>query len=125
MHNIDPLIADLKIVMEEINSMMSKFAEVCQLEKSFKKTHFFKTKHALTFVEKRKTQVLQLIRRFTETVLQIVSARNSPTIEGPYATDWHYALECVDTFNKVRMNFKDFFQERSERSDNNSKNGRA
>ena len=35
-------------------------------------------------------------------VLQIVGGRNTSTIEGPHATDWLYALECVDSFNKVR-----------------------
>ena len=33
-----------------------------------------------------------------------MGGRNTSTIEGPHATDWLYALECVDSFNKVRCN---------------------
>ena len=89
--------------MEKVDAMMAKFTELCQLEKNIKKTNFYRAKHAIVYVEKKKTQIQQLLRRFTEIILQFVSSRHSPTIDGPYATDWLYALECVDSFNKVSL----------------------
>lgn len=101
MHNIDPLVTDFKVLLEKTSSLLTRFAELCQAEKSIKKTLFHKAKHALSHVEKKKTQIQQLIRKFTEIILQIVGSRNTSSIDGPHATDWTYALECVDTFNKV------------------------
>ena len=106
MHNMDPLMSDFKATMEKADALISKFSELCQVEQNVRKTNFYRAKHALTHTEKKKTQIQQLIRRFTEMVLQIVSARNTSTIEGPHATDWLYALECVDSFNKVSRNQK-------------------
>jgi len=102
MHNIDPLMSEFKATMEKTDALMSKLAELCQVESSnVRKTNFYRAKHALTHAEKKKTQLQQLIRRFIEMVLQIVGGRNTSTIEGPHATDWLYALECVDSFNKM------------------------
>ena len=101
MHNIDPLLADFKTSMEKVDGMIVRFAELCQLEKNIKKTNFYRAKHAIQYIEKKKTQIQQLIRRFTEIILQIVSSRDLASIDGPHATDWLYALECVDSFNKV------------------------
>ena len=101
LHNIDPLTSEFKETMEKTDALMSKFTELCQVESNVRKTNFYRAKHALLHVEKKKTQIQQLIRRFTEMVLQIVGCRNTSTIEGPHATDWLYALECVDSFNKV------------------------
>ena len=102
MHNIDPLMSEFKDTMQKTDALMSKMTELCQLDINVRKTNFYRAKHALNHAEKKKTQIQQLIRRFTEMVLQIVGGRNTSTIEGPHATDWLYALECVDSFNKVR-----------------------
>ena len=102
MHNIDPLMSEFKDTMGKTDALMSKMTDLCQLEPNIRKTNFYRAKHALNHAEKKKTQIQQLIRRFTEMVLQIVGGRNTSTIEGPHATDWLYALECVDSFNKVR-----------------------
>ena len=102
MHNIDPLLADFKSILEKTIALMVKLAELCQQDKSVRKTFLYKARLAVTHVEKKKTQIQQLIRRFIQLILQIVSVRKTVSIEGPYVTDWLYALECVDSFNKVR-----------------------
>ena len=69
MHNIDPLMSEFKATMEKTDALMSKLAELCQVESSnVRKTNFYRAKHALTHAEKKKTQLQQLIRRFTEMV---------------------------------------------------------
>ena len=69
MHNIDPLMSEFKDTMEKTDALMSKLAELCQVESSnVRKTNFYRAKHALTHAEKKKTQLQQLIRRFTEMV---------------------------------------------------------
>ena len=72
MHNIDPLMSEFKATMEKTDALMSKLAELCQVESSnVRKTNFYRAKHALTHAEKKKTQLQQLIRRFTEMVRNI------------------------------------------------------
>jgi hypothetical protein len=102
MYNVEPLIADMKAALEKVDAIMAKFADLCQLEKTIKKTLFYRVRHALQHVEKQKVQIQQLFRRFVDVILQMVSGRNLPSIEGGAASDWHYALECVDSFNKVK-----------------------
>ena len=102
MHNIEPLIADFKAIMEKIDALTVKYVELCQVEKNVKSTIFYRVKHTVAHVEKQKTQMLQLIRRFVALILQIVGSRAAHTIEGPLITDWLYTFECVDAFNKVR-----------------------
>ena len=68
MHNIDPLMSEFKDTMEKTDALMSKLAELCQVESNVRKTNFYRAKHALTHAEKKKTQLQQLIRRFTEMV---------------------------------------------------------
>ena len=101
LHNIDPLIADFKSALEKVEARLDQFASLCQVEKNVSKTLFHRTKTAVQRLEKQKTLIEQLIRRFVQVVLQIVGSRNIHLIEGPAATDWLYALECVDAFNKV------------------------
>ena len=74
MHNIDPLMSEFKDTMEKTDALMSKLAELCQVESSgnVRKTNFYRAKHALTHAEKKKTQLQQLIRRFTEMVRVIL-----------------------------------------------------
>jgi len=101
LHNIDPLIADFKSALEKVEAHLDQFASLCQVEKNVSKTLFHRTKTAVQRLEKQKTLIEQLIHRFVQVVLQIVGGRNIHSIEGPAATDWLYALECVDAFNKV------------------------
>ena len=101
LHNIDPLIADFKSALEKVELRLDQFASLCQVEKNVSKTLFHRTKTAVQRLEKQKTLIEQLVHRFVQVVLQIVGGRNIHLIEGPAATDWLYALECVDAFNKV------------------------
>ena len=103
MHNVDPLVTEIKAVLEKIDGLLGKFADLCQAEKNVRKTYFYKARHAITHVERQKVQIQQLLHRFVHVLLQLVSSRNLPTIEGGSASDWHFALECVDSFNKVTI----------------------
>ena len=105
LHNIDPLIADFKSALEKVELRLDQFASLCQVEKNVSKTLFHRTKTAVQRLEKQKTLIEQLVHRFVQVVLQIVGGRNIHLIEGPAATDWLYALECVDAFNKVSYYF--------------------
>ena len=105
LHNIDPLIADFKSALEKVELRLDQFASLCQVEKNVSKTLFHRTKTAVQRLEKQKTLIEQLVHRFVQVVLQIVGGRNIHLIEGPAATDWLYALECVDAFNKVSFYF--------------------
>ena len=49
-----------------------------------------------------------IFRRFVDALLQMVSCRNLTSLEDPAASDWTFALECVDSFNKVRQFVSDF-----------------
>ena len=122
LHNIDPLIADFKSALEKVEARLDQFASLCQVEKNVSKTLFHRTKTAVQRLEKQKTLIEQLIRRFVQVVLQIVGSRNIHLIEGPAATDWLYALECVDAFNKV---VKAMFYQIELRSKTNQKTKRV
>ena len=63
MHNIEPLISDLKDILVKVDGLMTKFAELGQSEKSIKKTLFYRTRHAMLYVEKMKINIQQLLRR--------------------------------------------------------------
>ena len=101
LHNIDPLIADFKSALEKVEARIDQFASLCQVQNNVSVTLFHRAKTAVQRLEKQKTLIEQLILRFVHVVLQIVGSRNIHHIEGPAATDWLYALECVDAFNKV------------------------
>ncbi len=77
MHNIEPLISDLKDILVKVDSLLAKFAELCQSEKSVKKTLFYRTRHAMTHVEKMKVNIQQLLRRldfrFTKPIRKCVT----------------------------------------------------
>ena len=95
------MIADFKSALEKVEARIEQFACLCQVEKNVSATLFHRAKTAVQRLEKQKSLIEQLMLRFVQTVLQIVGSRNIHLIEGPAATDWLYALECVDAFNKV------------------------
>ena len=101
MHDVDPVLTDFKATMEKVDAQMAKFEELCQNEKSVRKTIFYRVKHALSHVERQKLHIQQLLRRFVDALLQMVSSRNLSNLEDPAASDWHFAFETTDAFNKV------------------------
>ena len=111
-HDNGALFDDVRSTLGKVVGYENRFVEVARDEKSLKKTLFYRTRHMVAQLEKSKMSLLFLINKMVTSMLQLVAGRNATVSSA--SSDWLYALESIDQFNRILIEFSITLEPESE-----------
>ena len=99
-HNVEPMLEAVRTCTVKIVDLEKRFQVLARDEKSCKKTLFFRARHVIAQLEKKKFSATLIVHKYIKHLLNFVAGRNA---QNP--ADWLYVLQSIDGYNSFLGDF--------------------